>query len=158
MPNFMTRKTHDRLLERLKKSKSTESRKVSQEIGEARALGDLRENAEYEAAKHKQNLLMAEIRSLEGKLADCQIIEELPIAGQLVSIGTVIGLEDLESRKREVYTILGSDDVDVENHVISYLSPLAKGLIGKKVGEEVEVVLPESSKRVKILSIQKYKA
>ncbi|MDP3980475.1 MAG: transcription elongation factor GreA [Chlamydiota bacterium] len=155
MPNFMTRKTRDRLLERLRNLKSVESIKISKEIGVAREMGDLRENAEYDAAKNKQVLIVAEIRSLEAKLSETQLIEELPITAEIVSIGTVVELEDINGKNRETFTILGADDTDLENHCISYLSPLAKGIIGKASGEEVKVILPESTRDVRIISISK---
>lgn len=152
----MTKKTRERLMQRLKKLKAVERQKVAREIGTAREMGDLRENAEYEAAKHKQELIMAEVRNLETKLSESQIIEELPITGEIVSIGTMVEFEDLGEGKCEQYTILGADDTDVENNRISYLSPLAKGLIGKSPGQEVVIALPESTRSVRIISIKKF--
>ena len=156
MPNYMTQKTHERLSIRLKHLAQVECIELSKEIATAREKGDLRENAEYEMAKHKQALVLTEIADLKHKLADVQFIEGLRVPGDRVSLGTVIQIKDLSNKDKTSYTILGSDDSDADNGIISFQSPLAKGLIGKQVGEEVDVNLPAGSKKFKILSVKAY--
>lgn len=158
MPNYMTKKTYERLSVRLKHLLQVESIELSKEIATAREKGDLRENAEYEMAKHKQSLVMTEIEDLKHKLADVQFIEGLRVPGDRVSLGTIIQIKDLSNSDEVTYTILGSDDSDADNGIISFQSPVARGLIGKQAGEEVTVALPTSSKKFKILSIKPYQA
>lgn len=158
MPNYMTKKTHERLSKRLQHLSQVESIELSKEIATAREKGDLRENAEYEMAKHKQALVMTEIEDLKHKLADVQFIEGLRVPGDRISLGTVIQIKDLSNKDESSYTILGPDDSDADNGIISFQSPLAKGLIGKQAGEEVDVKLPAGSKKFKILSVKAYQA
>lgn len=157
MPNYMTKKTYDRLHLRLKHLSQVESIALSKEIAVAREKGDLRENAEYEMAKQKQSLVMTEIGELKGKLIDVQFIEDLNVPGNRVSIATTVELRNLSDSETLVYTILGSEDSDVENGLISFQSPLARGLIGKQAGEEITVDLPGGAKRFKIVSIKPFK-
>jgi transcription elongation factor GreA len=156
MPNYMTKKTHERLSTRLKRLAQVETFELSKEIATAREKGDLRENAEYEMAKHKQALVMTEIEDLKHKLTDVQFIEGLRVPGDRISLGTVIQIKDLSNKHETSYTILGPDDSDADNGIISFQSPLAKGLIGKQAGEEVDVNLPAGSKKFKILSVKAY--
>ncbi|MBI1883073.1 MAG: transcription elongation factor GreA [Chlamydiae bacterium] len=157
MPNYMTKKTYERLQARLKHLAQVETFELSKEIAVAREKGDLRENAEYEMAKHKQALVMTEIGELKGKLVDFQFIEDLRVPGDRVSLGTVIQLKDVGTGEEFSYTILGPEDSDADNGTISFQSPLAKGLIGQKAGQEVTVSLPGGSKKIKILSVKPYK-
>lgn len=158
MPHYMTRKTHQRISERLQRLMQVESIALSKEIATAREKGDLRENAEYEMAKHKQALVMQEISELKEILMDVQFINDLRVPGDRVSLATTIKIKDLASGEEHTYDILGSEDSDADNGIISFQSPLAKGLIGKPSGEEVWVSLPGGSKKFKILSIKPYKA
>ncbi|MBI3266615.1 MAG: transcription elongation factor GreA [Chlamydiae bacterium] len=153
----MTKKTYERLQARLKHLAQVETFELSKEIAVAREKGDLRENAEYEMAKHKQALVMTEIGELKGKLVDFQFIEDLRVPGDRVSLGTVIQLKDVGTGEEFSYTILGPEDSDADNGTISFQSPLAKGLIGQKAGQEVTVSLPGGSKKIKILSVKPYK-
>jgi transcription elongation factor GreA len=153
----MTRKTYDRLGERLKHLTQVESIEISKEIAVAREKGDLRENAEYEMAKHKQVLIMTEIGDLKQKLADVQFIDGLKVPGDRVSLGTIIRIKDLAENKEMKYTILGPDDSDAENGIISFQSPVARGLIAKMAGEEILVSLPGGTKKFKIISIEPFK-
>lgn len=157
MPNYMTRKTHERLSERLKYLTQVESIELSKEIAVAREKGDLRENAEYEMAKHKQALVMVEIGDLKIKLADAQFIDGLKVPGDRVSIGTIVHIKDLTENKEIKYTILGPDDSDAENGIISFQSPVARGLIAKTAGEETVVSLPGGTRKFKIISIEPFK-
>lgn len=157
MPNYMMRKTHERLCERLRRLSQVETIEISKEIGIAREKGDLRENAEYEMAKQKQALIMSEIGDLKLKLADVQFIDDLRVPGDRVSLGTVIKIKDLTDGVENHYAILGSDDSDADNGMISFQSPLARGLIGKLAGEKVEIQLPGGSKKFQIVSIVPYK-
>lgn len=157
MSNYMMRKTHQRILERLRHLSQVESIALSKEIATAREKGDLRENAEYEMAKHKQGLVMKEIAELKEILTHVQFIDDLKVPGDRVSLATTIRIKDLASGEEYSYSILGSEDSDADNGIISFQSPLAKGLIGKQPEEEVMVPLPGGSKKFKILSIKPYK-
>ncbi len=158
MPNYMTKKTHQKLHERLEHLSQVESIELSKEIAVAREKGDLRENAEYEMAKQKQALVMTEIGNIKEILMSVQFIEDLRVPGDRVSIGTIIHLKDLSTKEETTYTILGPEDSDADNGIISFQSPLAKGLIGKQAGEEAIINLPGSSKKFKLLSVKPYKS
>ena len=156
MQNFMTRKTYQRLLEKLKHIKDVEITRVSKEKMEAARQGDLSENAEYEAAKEKLELLHSQFSQLEGRIANPSFIEDLSIPGTIVSLGTKVYLDNEDTGEEEFYTILGSEDSNADQNIISFQSPIAKGIIGKKVGDKCEIALPENTKRVTIKNIEVY--
>lgn len=156
MTNFMTRKTYEQLSEKLRIIQEVEIPQISKAKQKAAEEGDLSENAEYIACKEKLELLHAQYANLQERIASPTFIDNLRIPGIIVSIGTVVEIEDTESQEKTFYSILGSPDVDIENNIISFSSPMAKGMIGKRVGDEVEIQIPEGSKKVKILSIKKY--
>ncbi|MDP8217676.1 MAG: transcription elongation factor GreA [Candidatus Theseobacter exili] len=155
MPNYMTHKTHNRLHKRLKHLINTEKPAVTREISVAAEHGDLSENAEYDAAKAKQELLSKEIFNITQKLDGTNFIEELNIPGDRVTLGVSVILEDIEQNKKVPYTILGPDDSDVEKGIISYLSPIAKCLIGKVTGDTCVVQTPSGKLTYKLLEITK---
>ena len=153
MPNYMTQKTHARLQKRLKHLINVEKPAVTKEIAIAAEHGDLSENAEYDAAKAKQELLSKEIFSITQKLDGTTFIEELNIPGDRVTLGTKILLKDLDSGNDISYTILGPDDTDVEKGIISYLSPIAKSLIGKVPGDTCAVEIPSGKRAYKLIEV-----
>ena len=156
MQNFMTRDTHQRLIEQLKKIKEFEIPRISKEKLEAARQGDLSENAEYDAAKEKLEMLMHRYSQLEGRMSNVSFIEDLNIPGTIVSIGTTVIIKEIASETEKAYTILGVEDSDVDNNIISFQSPIAKGIIGKKIGDKCEITLPEGSKAVLIQDIKVY--
>ncbi len=129
----------------------------SKEIAIARSYGDLRENHEYKAAKEMQKLLMRRKSELEAQLVRARGTDFLNVKGDVVTIGTVVRVTDLNSNQPENYTILGAWDSDPEKGVISYLTPVAQSLLNRKAGEEVEFDMDGTKKRYRIEAINIYK-
>ncbi|MBI4042715.1 MAG: transcription elongation factor GreA [Deltaproteobacteria bacterium] len=142
------------LKEELKRLKTVERPKVSKEIGKAREHGDLRENAEYKAAKEHQGVVEARIRDLEDKLVRAEVIDPSKIDGTTVKFGARVKLQDIESGNAVEYHIVGPYEADLENGSISVLAPLAKALIGREVGDQVEVRVPKGIRTFEILNIR----
>ena len=144
----MTRAGYERLkaeLERLKKERQV----LSRAIGEARAHGDLSENAEYHAAREKQGFNEARIKELESKISTAEVLDP-PTSGERVTFGSTVRLED-DDGKEARYQIVGSDEADPTRGRISVMAPLARTLIGKKVGDRVVAQLPGGKKTFEIL-------
>jgi transcription elongation factor GreA len=131
---------------RLAKLKFEERPRISEAIAEARAHGDLKENAEYHAAKELQGLVEAEITEIESSLANAQVIDvtEIPETGRVI-FGSTIKLFDFENDKSVVYKIVGNLESDPDNGLISIDTPIARGLLGKYVGDEVTISTPAGS-------------
>jgi len=144
-----------RLRDELQRLKSEERPAVIAEIAQARAQGDLSENAEYDAARERQGFIEGRIAELEGTLANAQIIEpaELDVAGQVV-FGATVDLEDLESGERLVYQIVGDVEADIRAGQISVSSPVARALIGKREGDVAEVNAPSGLREYEILDVR----
>ncbi len=145
----MTRPGYERLREELERLKRVERPAISRAIGEARAHGDLSENAEYHAAREKQGMIEARIRDLESKVGGAQVLDP-PTSGDRVIFGSTVRLEDEDGRE-VCYQIVGSDEADPTNSRISIMAPLARTLIGKKVGDSVVAQLPAGKKTFSIL-------
>jgi transcription elongation factor GreA len=145
----MTREGYDRLKEELDRLKRVERPAITRAIAEARAHGDLSENAEYHAAREKQGFTEARINELEAKVATAEVIDP-PTSGDRVTFGSTVRVED-EDGKEAVYQIVGSDETDPARGRISVMAPLARTLIGKKVGDSVVAQLPAGKKRFEIL-------
>jgi transcription elongation factor GreA len=145
----MTREGHTRLKDELERLKRVERPATTKAIAEARAHGDLSENAEYHAAREKQSFIEARINDLEGKLGNAEVIEP-PTSGDRVTFGSTVRLED-EQGKQSRYQIVGSEETDPARGRISIMAPLARTLIGKKVGDTVTAELPGSKKTFEIL-------
>ncbi|WP_297474670.1 transcription elongation factor GreA [uncultured Photobacterium sp.] len=128
---------------------------ISQAIAEARELGDLKENAEYHAAREEQGICEAQIRDIEYKLSVAQVIDVTTLANTgKVIFGTTIKLLDLDSDKEMTYCIVGDDEADIKQNLISINSPIARGLIGKLVGDEVQITTPGGLKEFEIMDVQ----
>ena len=145
----MTRKGHDRLRTELERLKHVERPAITRAIAEARAHGDLSENAEYHAAREKQGMTEARIADLEGKLATAEVIDP-PTSGDRITFGSTVRLEEQDG-KEITYWIVGSEEADPARGRISVLAPLARTLIGKKVGDTVIAQLPAGKKTFEIL-------
>jgi transcription elongation factor GreA len=143
------------LKEELARLKSKERPAVINAIAEARAQGDLSENAEYDAAKERQSFIEGRIAELEGKLGAAQIIDpkELDAGGRVVFASTVT-LEEMESGDQVQYQIVGVDEADIKHAKISVSSPIARALIGKSEGDVVEVQAPGGNREYEILKVQ----
>jgi transcription elongation factor GreA len=145
----MTRPGYDRLKAELERLKKEERPAITRAIAEARAHGDLSENAEYHAAREKQSFVEARIKELEGKVGTAEVIEP-PTSGDRVTFGSTVRLEDDEG-KETAYQIVGSDEADPPRGRISIMAPMARTLIGKKVGDTVVAQLPGGKKAFEIL-------
>ena len=151
----LTVKGAEMLREELHRLKHVERPSVINAIAEARAQGDLSENAEYDAAKERQGFVEARIAELEGKLSTAQIInpKELEQDGRVV-FGVTVEVETIESGDKARYQIVGDDEADLRQGKISVSSPIARALIGKVVGDVVTVVAPSGSREVEILDVR----
>jgi transcription elongation factor GreA len=143
------------LKEELRRLKTEERPKVTQAIATARAHGDLKENAEYHAAKEQQGLMEARIRDIEAKLANAQIIDVTAVnAGGKVVFGSTVRLLDANDGSEAKYQIVGEDEADIKNGLLSIGSPIARALIGKKEGDEVEVSTPSGRRSYEIKAVE----
>ncbi|MBU0455942.1 MAG: transcription elongation factor GreA [Pseudomonadota bacterium] len=139
----MTVEGEKQLQEELHRLKHEERPRITQAISEARELGDLKENAEYHAAREQQSFVEGRIADIESKLAAAQVIDisKLPNTGKVI-FGTTVDLVNLETNDSITYKIVGDDESDISQNKISINSPIARALIGKEEGEEVEVIAP----------------
>lgn len=139
----------------LQQLKAVERPAVIQAIAEARAQGDLSENAEYDAAKEKQGFIEGRIADLEGKLSNAQIIDPatLDADGRIV-FGATVELEDIESGATVVYQIVGDDEADIKAGKISVSSPIARAMIGKSAGDAVDVQAPGGVRQYEVLDVR----
>lgn len=135
----------------LKKLIHEERPQVIRAIEEARAHGDISENAEYESAKERQGLIEGRIGEIQGRLAGAEVIDPSQIKSERVVFGAFVKVLDLEGEEKHEYQIVGVDEADVKKGMISILSPLARALIGKKSGDTVTVQSPKGDKEYEIL-------
>lgn len=151
----ITRQGAERLKEELHRLKHVERPAVINAISEARAQGDLSENAEYDAAKEKQAFIEGRIKEVESKLSAAQIIDPalLDVDGRVV-FGATVDLEDLEDGKKMTYQIVGDDEADLDANKISISSPIARALIRKEAGDVVSVMTPGGDREVEILGVR----
>jgi len=149
----MTPEGHAHLKEELARLKA-EMPKISKEIGIAIEHGDLKENAEYHAAKEKQGLTKAHIDDIEDKLARAEVIDPTSLSGDRVKFGATVELEDIDSGNMVTYQIVGSFEADIGQGKISVTSPVAKALISKEVGDEVRVKTPKGMRTYEIADVR----
>jgi transcription elongation factor GreA len=147
----MTRQGYDRLQQELEHLKRTERPGIIKAIAEARAHGDLSENAEYHAAKERQGFIEGRIRELESKLGAAEVIEP-PRDGDRITFGSTVRLRGADGKELR-YQIVGSDESDPASGRVSILSPLARTLIGKEVGDEVKVQAPGGARTYEVLGV-----
>jgi transcription elongation factor GreA len=151
----LTRRGAEKLKEELARLKTVERHAVIQAISEARAQGDLSENAEYEAAKDKQGFIEGRILEIESKMAAAQIIDPatLDAEGRVV-FGSTVDLEEEDSGSKVTYQIVGDDEADLKLGLISISSPIARALIGKLAGDIAEVQAPGGAKSYEITGVR----
>ncbi|MDH3577231.1 MAG: transcription elongation factor GreA [Gammaproteobacteria bacterium] len=151
----MTVRGHELLLDEIKKLKSVDRPAVIKAIAEARAHGDLKENAEYHAAKDQQGFIEARIKEIEGKLSHVQVIDVTAIdaRGKIV-FGSTVVLIDEETGKEITYRIVGDDEADIKNGLISYTSPIARAMISKNEGDVIEFQAPDGDKSYEVLEVR----
>jgi transcription elongation factor GreA len=151
----MTVRGAELLREELRRLKSEERPRIIQAIAEARAHGDLKENAEYHAAKEQQGFVEARIKEIEAKLSNIQVIDVTTVdaKGKIV-FGTTVELLDEQTGKEIVYRIVGEDEADIKDGLISFTSPIARALIGKNEGDEVSFSAPGGEKRYEVIQVR----
>jgi len=151
----LTRRGADKLKEELHRLKTIERHAVIQAIAEARAQGDLSENAEYEAAKDKQGFIEGRILEIDSKLAAAQIIDPSTLdAGGRVVFGATVDLEDEDNGNQVTYQIVGDDEADLKLGLISISSPIARSMIGKEAGDVAEVQAPGGVRHYEIVAVR----
>jgi len=151
----MTVRGAEMLREELKKLKSDDRPKVIQAIKEARAHGDLKENAEYHAAKEQQGFIEGRIKEIEGKLSHIQVIDVTTVdARGKVVFGSTVLLLDVHSNQEMTYRIVGEDEANIGSGLISYTSPIARALIGKNEGDEITFAAPAGDKHFEIIEVR----
>jgi len=151
----LTKRGAEKLKDELQRLKSVERHAVIQAIAEARAQGDLSENAEYEAAKDKQGFIEGRILEIEGKLAAAQVIDPSVLnAGGRVVFGSTVDLEEESSGAQVTYQIVGDDEADLKQGLISISSPIARALIGKEAGDVADVQAPGGVKSYEIIDVR----
>jgi transcription elongation factor GreA len=149
----MTKAGADAIKRELKRLKSVERPRNVQEIATARDHGDLRENAEYHAAKEKQSHLEGRIKMFEDRLARAEIIDVARLSGERVVFGATVRLEDTDSGAKAQYTIVGETEADLKKGRISITSPIARGLVGREVGDTVKIRTPGGEREYEILEV-----
>jgi len=151
----MTVRGHELLQEELKRLKSGDRPAVIKAIAEARAHGDLKENAEYHAAKEQQGFIEGRIKEIEGKLSHVQVIDVTAIdARGKIIFGSTVELIDEDSGKEITYKIVGEDEADIKSGLISYSSPIARALISKNEGDVVEFQAPDGEKSYEVIEVR----
>ncbi len=152
--NYVTKDTFEKMKIELQHMKGVERPAASHAIAEAREKGDLKENAEYDAAKEAQGMLEAKIKHLEGIIANARILDESNIDTSKVSILTRVTLVNLNTKKNVTYKIVSEKEADLKQGKISVTSPIGHSLLGKTVGEEVNVQVPAGVLKFKIEKIE----
>jgi transcription elongation factor GreA len=149
----MTPEGHAALTAELNALKA-ERPKISQEIGVAREHGDLKENAEYHAAKDKQGMCEARIAEIEDKLSRADVIDTSTLGGDRVKFGAFVELEDMDNGKLVTYRLVGPDESDLKQGKISITSPVARAIVGKEVGDEVQVHTPGGVRNYEVSDVR----
>ena len=151
----MTQAGYDRMMEKLEDLKGRGRREVADDLEEARSHGDLRENADYDAAKEKQGMLEAQIRHIEGQLGLASVVDVTQLSTDRVFFGLVIEFENIETEKISEYQIVSEIEADLKAKRISVTAPIIRPLIGHSVGDIVEVELSSGTIEIEVLSIRR---
>ena len=154
MSNPCTKEGYKILKNRLRKLISNDRHAIIKDIAQARSHGDLKENAEYHAAKEKQGMIEAQIAQLSSTIADAQIIDTTQIKSEKIQFGATVEYEDLTTKKIYKWYLVGKDEADIENQKMSIFSPIAKGLVGKKEGDSVKIKTLKGILNLNILSVE----
>ena len=149
----MTLDGFERLEEELKRLKTVERPEIIKAIATAREHGDLSENAEYHAAKERQSFNEGRVSEIENKIANAEIIDVSKLSGKVIKFGAKIRLTDEDTDEDSSYQIVGEHEADIKDGLLSITAPLARALIGKTVGDSVEVVTPKGSKGYEIIKV-----
>jgi transcription elongation factor GreA len=151
--NPMTPTGYERLVSELKQLKTIERPAIIQAISEARDHGDLSENAEYHAARERQSFIEGRVAELEDKISRAEVIDASKLSGKVIRFGATITLADEDTDEESTYTIVGTDESDINGGLLSITSPLARALIGKEPGDSVEVTTPGGQKSYEIMKV-----
>jgi transcription elongation factor GreA len=150
----MTADGFSRLQDELKRLKTIDRPAIIRQIAEARTHGDISENAEYHAARERQSFIEGRVLELEDKIARAEIIDVSKLSGKIVKFGATVTLEDEESEEQASYQIVGEDEADISKGRLSVTSPLARALIGKSIGDSVEVTTPRGSRAYEVVKVR----
>jgi transcription elongation factor GreA len=150
---YVTKETMEQMKQELQRMKTVDRPAASKAIAEAREKGDLKENAEYDAAKEAQGILEAKLKKLEGDIASARILDESNVDTSKVSILTKVTVTNLNTKKQQTFHIVSEKEADLKVSKISVTSPIGKGLLGKVVGEVAEVQVPAGLLKFKIENI-----
>ena len=150
---YLSEEGYNDLKSELQKLKSVDRKKIIKQIAEARDKGDLSENAEYDAAKEAQGVLEARISKLENDLANSRILDKKQMNTSIVSILTKVTIKNTKNSMEMTYTIVSESEANLQENKISSTSPIGKGLLGKKVGEIAEIIVPNGTMFFEVLNI-----
>lgn len=150
---YMTQESYDKLVAQLRHMETVERPAASAAIAEARDKGDLSENAEYDAAKEAQGMLELRIAQLKATVAEAKIIDTSKISNESVQILTTVRMKNVKTSMEMKYTIVSESEANLREGKIASTTPIAQGLLGKKVGDEVEIKIPQGTITLKVLEI-----
>lgn len=149
----MSKEGYEKLKAQLDKMKNDDMPRIAEQIAQARAFGDLSENAEYDAAREAQGMLQAKINELQNKLGKAFIVDKSTLPSDRVVFGSKVCVLDIELNEEEVFTLVGPGEEDYDQNKILLTSPIGQGLVGKRIGDEVNVPIPKGFLRLKVVSI-----
>ncbi|MCY4393599.1 MAG: transcription elongation factor GreA [Rhodospirillaceae bacterium] len=150
----MTERGYGMLQDEMKRLKAVERPAVINALEEARSHGDLSENAEYHAAKERQAFIEGRLMELEDKVSRAQVIDPRSLSGDVVRFGATVTLADEDTDEESTYQIVGEDEGDIRNGLLSLTSPLARAMIGKETGDSIEVTAPGGSRAYEIMGVK----
>jgi transcription elongation factor GreA len=150
----ITKRGAEKLREELHKLKTVDRPKVIEAIATAREHGDLKENAEYHAAREQQSFIEGRVKDIEGKLSHAEIIDVSRLSGERIVFGATVDLAEEETGDEVTYQIVGEDEANIKENLISITSPIARALIGKNIGDIATVIAPSGEKEYEILDVK----
>ena len=150
----MTPEGFERLRDELRRLKHEERPRVIQEIASAREHGDISENAEYHAARERQSFIEGRVLELEDKISRAEVIDVSKLSGKVIKFGATVTLIDEDTDEKSAYQLVGEDEADIKSKRLAITAPLARALVGKKVGDSVEVTTPGGSKSYEVAKVQ----
>lgn len=150
----ITKRGAEKLREELHKLKTVDRPKVIEAIATAREHGDLKENAEYHAAREQQSFIEGRVKAIEGKLSHAEIIDVSRLSGERIVFGATVDLAEEETGDEVTYQIVGEDEANIKENLISITSPIARALIGKNIGDIATVIAPSGEKEYEILDVK----
>ncbi|HVW35695.1 MAG TPA: transcription elongation factor GreA [Pirellulales bacterium] len=150
----MTRAGYEKLMAELKQMEDVDMPKIAERVAEARSAGDLKENAEYHGARESQGMLQAKINMLRDKLSRARLVDPSTLPKDEVVFGCTVVVKDLDFGDKEEFTLVGAGEEDYDAGKILITSPLAQGLVGKKIGEKVEIPVPAGTMKFEVIEIR----